>query len=99
MFPPNIRHPRGHHPQGVNPFQYPNQHIQRRDFIMPQQPRSGPRGQKPLGQRRPTQGVGSLIRDENGKIDLVKIGNGVQNVMGVVNQAGPVVSMFKGFLR
>lgn len=48
---------------------------------------------------QPTSGLQSLIRDQSGKIDFVKIGNGVQNVMGVVNQMGPIMKMFNGFFR
>ncbi|MRH41053.1 hypothetical protein GH741_00005 [Aquibacillus halophilus] len=102
MFPATRRQQpfRGNHPARFDPFNYQNQNIQqtnpfRRDFLAPQQP---PRQGRPPG-RRPSSGIDSLIRDENGKIDMVKIGNGVQNVMGVVNQAGPVMNMVKGLLR
>ncbi|WP_078552991.1 hypothetical protein [Bacillus alkalicellulosilyticus] len=49
-------------------------------------------GNAPLG---PT----SFIRDQNGKIDYKKIGNGVQSVMGFVGQVNPVMKLLGGFLK
>ncbi len=36
----------------------------------------------------------SLFRDSNGKLDFKKIGGGVQNVMGIVNQVSPLMGLF-----
>lgn len=68
--------------QGNSPFQ--------RNFMTPQRPQF-------YGQQNHTQGLGSLIRDENGKIDMGKIDKGFRNVIGVASQAGPVIKMVKGF--
>ncbi|WP_117170740.1 YppG family protein [Paraliobacillus sediminis] len=74
--------------QGNSPFGQANSPFQR-NFMTPQRPQF-------YGQQRPSQGLGSLIRDENGKIDMGKIDKGFRNVMGVASQAGPVIKMVRG---
>ncbi|WP_096201841.1 YppG family protein [Bacillus sp. FJAT-45350] len=71
---------------------------------MPQSQHFQGQGQNPQvqpfqGQGQMPQGLNSLFRDQNGNVDLMKIGNNVQNVMGVVNQVGPIMKMFNGFFR
>lgn len=48
--------------------------------------------QQPQAQQRP-RGLDALIRDENGNFDIKKVGNGVQSVMGIASQAGPLMKM------
>lgn len=75
--------------QNNSPFGQANSPFQR-NFMTPQR-------QEFYRQQNRTQGLGSLIRDENGKIDMGKIDKGFRNVMGVASQAGPVIRMVKGF--
>ncbi|MBM7573563.1 YppG family protein [Aquibacillus albus] len=87
MIPPRARqyrHPmRGPHPRP--PFPHPYHRV--------------PRGVPRQRFQQPSQGLGSLLKDENGNLDMKKIGSGVQNVMGIANQAGPVVKMLSSFLK
>lgn len=78
----------------------------RRGFMAPQrqqaqqfynqQPQQVPQQQiqqqQPQVQQRP-RGLDALIRDENGNFDIKKVGNGVQSVMGIASQAGPLMKM------
>lgn len=75
--------------QNNSPFGQANSPF-RGDFMTPQR-------QQFQGQKNLTQGLGSLIRDENGKIDMGKIDKGFRDIMGVASQAGPVIKMVKGF--
>lgn len=90
---------------GINtfPFNYENQSVQEENpfsnsFFQSQAPQQG---QNPgqTQQQFPTQFPHSLIRDQNGKLDYKKIGNGVQSTLGLVGQMGPMFKMFSGFFR
>ncbi|MDL4842704.1 YppG family protein [Aquibacillus rhizosphaerae] len=110
MFPPpRPRQQRnrfiGSYPRANHPLPPRNQYIQQdnpfqKGFLMTPNQRI-PQGHRraPQNQGQLSQGLASLIKDENGRIDMKKVGAGVQNVMGVVNQAGPVVNMVRGFFR
>ncbi|WP_112180008.1 YppG family protein [Paraliobacillus zengyii] len=74
--------------QNNSPFGQVNSPF-RGDFMTPQR-------QQLQGQNNFTQGLGSLITDENGKLDMGKVGKGFRNVMGVASQAGPVIKMVRG---
>lgn len=50
--------------------------------------------QRPVQQQKQ-----SFFRNEQGQIDLQKIGGGVQTVIGFVNQVSPMIKMFGGFLK
>ncbi|OIJ14162.1 hypothetical protein BKP35_08180 [Anaerobacillus arseniciselenatis] len=41
----------------------------------------------------------SLFTDQNGKVDLNKIGGGVQTALNLANQVSPIMKMFGGFFR
>lgn len=51
-------------------------------------------GYTPYPQLTQNQTNGHGFRDANGRLDFKKIGNGVQNVMGVVNQVSPLMGLF-----
>ena len=78
------RHPFG---QSENPFQ--------RDFMIPQRPPSY--NQESATKQNTTQGLSALVKDENGNIDMNKVGSGVQQVMGIYGQAAPLIKMVRGF--
>ncbi|GGM26120.1 hypothetical protein GCM10011351_09690 [Paraliobacillus quinghaiensis] len=83
-FPPQNRRP---FRQSENPFQ--------RDFMMPQRPQ--PYNQQNQTKQSPVEGLSSLIKDENGNIDMNKVGSSVQQVMGIYGQAAPLIKMVRGF--
>ncbi|WP_216828692.1 YppG family protein [Alkalihalobacterium elongatum] len=62
------------------------------------QPNVGPMNsfnpQQHLGPGQHPQGLQSLFKNDKGQYDLAKIGTGVQQVMGVVNQVSPLMKMF-----
>ncbi|MDE5413696.1 hypothetical protein [Alkalihalobacterium chitinilyticum] len=77
-----------HNPNAMMPFQgQPNQ-AQMNPF----------QAQQFLGPGQHPQGLQSLFKNDKGQYDLAKIGNGVQQVMGVVNQVSPLMKMF-GIMR
>ncbi|RXJ02384.1 hypothetical protein DS745_06680 [Anaerobacillus alkaliphilus] len=84
------------------PFNYENQPVQEENpftnsFFQPQQ---GQMQQNPgQMQQQAPQFPHSLIRDQSGKLDFNKIGNGVQSTLGLVGQMGPLMKMFGGFFR
>lgn len=69
------------------------QQAQQAQQFFNQQPQNYPQQQQ---QQPPPQGLGSLVKDENGNFDIKKVGNGVQSVIGIANQAGPLLKMFNG---
>jgi hypothetical protein len=93
---------------GINsfPFNYDNQAFQEENpflnsFFQPQRPQQGQYLQNSgqTQQPSPPQFPHSLIKDQNGKLDFNKIGNGVQSTLGLVGQMGPMLKMFSGFFR
>ena len=83
-FPFHNRNPFG---QNENPFQ--------RDFMMPQRPQ--PYNQQNQTKQNPVEGISAMIKDENGNIDINKVGSSVQQVMGIYGQAAPLIKSMRSF--
>lgn len=89
-------------PQSPIQQQQPNPRAQQQPFFH-QQPGVYPQQNfmnQPQGQyNAPPQFPQSLFRDQNGKIDLNKIGGGVQTALSLANQVSPVMKMLGGFFK
>lgn len=103
------QHPMMKMGMNFNPFLYDQQQLQEENpfshsFFQPQmqQMNSQKLNQQQMAhfpqQNFPTGFPGAFFKDANGKLDMNKIGGGVQSALSLVNQMGPMMKMF-GFFK